>query len=50
MKLKDDEKQRAIAQATFRLVAESGLAALKMSDIGRAANIATATLYVYYPS
>ncbi|MBU6503789.1 MAG: TetR/AcrR family transcriptional regulator [Burkholderiaceae bacterium] len=50
MKPKDDEKQRAIAQATFRLVAESGLAALTMSDIARAANIATATLYVYYPS
>lgn len=50
MKLKDDEKQRAIADATFRLVAESGLVALKMSDIARAAGIATATLYVYYPS
>jgi AcrR family transcriptional regulator len=50
MKLKDDEKQRAIADATFRLAAESGLAALKLSDIARAAGIATATLYVYYPS
>ncbi|MBN8944985.1 MAG: TetR/AcrR family transcriptional regulator [Rhizobiales bacterium] len=50
MKPKDDEKQRAIAEATFRLVAESGLAALTMSDIARAAGIATATLYVYHPS
>ena len=50
VKPKDDEKERAIAEATFRLVAESGLAALKMSDIARAAGIATATLYVYHPS
>lgn len=50
MKLKDDEKERAIADATFRLVAESGLATLKMSDIARTAGIATATLYVYHPS
>ncbi len=50
MKPKDEEKQRAIADATFRLVAESGLAALRMSDIARVAGVATATLYVYYPS
>lgn len=50
MKPKDDEKQRAIAAATFRLAAEAGLAALTMSDIAHAAGIATATLYVYYPS
>ena len=50
MKPKDDEKQRAIAQATFVLVAQTGLSGLTMADIARAAGIATSTLYVYYPS
>lgn len=50
MKPKDDEKQRAIAQATFELVAQTGLSGLTMADIARAAGIATSTLYVYYPS
>lgn len=50
MKPKDEEKERAIAEATFRLVAEQGLAAVKLSDIAREAGIATATLYVYHPS
>lgn len=50
MKPKDDEKQRAIAQATFDLVARTGLSGLTMAEIARAAGIATSTLYVYYPS
>ena len=50
MKPKDDEKQRAIAQATFDLVAQTGLSGLTMAEIARAAGIATSTLYVYYPS
>src|SRR3989344_4060817 len=50
MKPKDDEKQRAIAQATFELVAQTGLSGLTLADIARAAGIATSTLYVYYPS
>jgi TetR/AcrR family transcriptional regulator, multidrug resistance operon repressor len=50
MKPKDDEKQRAIAQATFDLVAQTGLCGLTMAEIARAAGIATSTLYVYYPS
>ena len=50
MKPKDDEKQRAIAQATFELGAQTGLSGLTMADIARAAGIATSTLYVYYPS
>ena len=33
MKPKDDEKQRAIAQATFELVAQTGLSGLTMADI-----------------
>ena len=46
MKPKDDEKQRAIAQATFELVAQTGLSGLTLADIARAAGIATSTLYV----
>lgn len=50
MKPKDDDKQRAIAQATFALVAQTGLSGLTMADIARTAGMATSTLYVYYPS
>lgn len=50
MKPKDDEKQRAIAQATFDLVARTGLSGLTMAEIARTAGMATSTLYVYYPS
>jgi len=50
MKPKDDEKQRAIAQATFDMVGQTGLSGLTMAQIARAAGIATSTLYVYYPS
>ena len=34
MKPKDDEKQRAIAQATFELVAQTGLSGLTMAEWG----------------
>ena len=39
MKPKDDEKQRAIAEATFNLVAQTGLSGLTMADIARTAGI-----------
>ena len=39
MKPKDDEKQRAIAQATFELVAQRGLSGLTLADIARAAGV-----------
>ncbi len=47
---KDEEKERAIAQATFALVEQTGLSGLTMADIARGAGIATSTLYVYHPS
>jgi TetR/AcrR family transcriptional repressor of multidrug resistance operon len=47
---KDEDKQRAIAEATFALVEKTGLSGLTMADIARAAGIATSTLYVYHPS
>ncbi|MGS0756353.1 TetR/AcrR family transcriptional regulator [Roseateles sp. GG27B] len=50
MKLKDEEKARAIASATFALVEQTGLSGLTMAAIARQAGLATGTLYVYYRS
>lgn len=50
MKPKDDEKLKAIARATFALVAQTGLSGLTMAAIAREANLATGTLYVYFAS
>lgn len=50
MKPKDDDKQQAIADATFALVAQVGLSGLTMAGIAREARIATGTLYVYHKS
>jgi AcrR family transcriptional regulator len=50
VKLKDDDKLRAIAQATFTLVEQTGLSGLTMAAIAREAGIATGTLYVYFAS
>ncbi|MES2715938.1 MAG: TetR/AcrR family transcriptional regulator [Pseudomonadota bacterium] len=50
MKPKDDEKLRAIAQATFGLVEATGLSGLTMAAIARQAGLATGTLYVYFKS
>ena len=50
MKPKDDEKLRAIASATFKLVEEAGLSGLTMAAIAREAGLATGTLYVYFKS
>ncbi|SFN35062.1 TetR/AcrR family transcriptional regulator [Variovorax sp. OV329] len=50
MKPKDDEKLRAIAEATFVLVEQTGLSGLTMAAIAREAGLATGTLYVYFKS
>jgi AcrR family transcriptional regulator len=50
VKLKDDEKLRAIAKATFTLVEQTGLSGLTMAAIAREAGLATGTLYVYFKS
>jgi AcrR family transcriptional regulator len=50
MKPKDEDKQQAIAAATFALVEQVGLSGLTMAGIARQAGIATGTLYVYYRS
>jgi len=50
VKLKDDDKLRAIASATFTLVEQTGLSGLTMAAIAREAGLATGTLYVYFKS
>lgn len=48
MRTKDEAKVAAIYQATLDLVKDRGLAGITMSDISRAASIATGTLYIYF--
>jgi len=50
VKLKDDDKLRSIARATFDLVEQTGLCGLTMAAIAREADLATGTLYVYFKS
>jgi len=50
VKPKDDDKLRAIAEATFKLVEQTGLSGLTMAAIAREAGLATGTLYVYFKS
>ncbi|RYZ29318.1 MAG: TetR/AcrR family transcriptional regulator [Chitinophagaceae bacterium] len=48
MRIKDEAKIEAIFEATLTLVKERGLAGVTMSDISKAASIATGTLYIYF--
>lgn len=48
MRAKDEAKVAAIFQATLELVKDRGLAGITMSDISKAASIATGTLYIYF--
>lgn len=48
MRTKDESKITAIYKATLSLVKERGLAGITMSDISRAASLATGTLYIYF--
>jgi TetR/AcrR family transcriptional regulator, repressor of fatR-cypB operon len=48
MKPKDERKLEAVISATCRLAAERGLLGLTLSQIAKAANIGTSTLYVYF--
>ena len=48
MRIKDEAKIEAIYNATLSLVKEKGLAGITMSDISKAASIATGTLYIYF--
>lgn len=48
MRIKDEAKVDAIYSATLALVKDRGLAGITMSDISKAASIATGTLYIYF--
>jgi AcrR family transcriptional regulator len=50
VKQKDDKKVDQIFKATLSLVKQKGVAGITMSEIAKAANIATGTLYVYFKS
>lgn len=50
MKPRDEHKVEQVFTATLLLVREKGLAGITMSEIARAANIATGTLYIYFKS
>jgi AcrR family transcriptional regulator len=50
VKLKDDDKLRAIAKATFTLVERIGFSGLTMAAIARETGLATGTLYVSFKS
>lgn len=48
MRVKDSDKRAAIKLATFEIVAEQGLSAIKMADIARRVGVSPSTLYVYF--
>lgn len=48
MRTKDEQKLKAIFDATVRLTATIGIAGLKMTLIAKEAKIATGTIYLYY--
>ncbi|MDN4165122.1 TetR/AcrR family transcriptional regulator [Cytophagales bacterium LB-30] len=49
-KAKDDTKVLAIHQAAIQVVNNTGFTGLKMAEVAKKANIATGTLYIYYPN
>ncbi|MGD8764128.1 MAG: TetR/AcrR family transcriptional regulator [Desulfobacteraceae bacterium] len=48
MRIKDDEKEAALFEATVKLVNEIGFASSSVSKIAREAGVSPATVYVYY--
>ena len=48
MRIKDENKQEAIRQATIKLVNEIGFASCSVSKIAKEADVSPATLYIYY--
>jgi TetR/AcrR family transcriptional regulator, multidrug resistance operon repressor len=48
MRTRDEAKETQILEAALRLIAESGLAGLKMADLAKAAGVATGTVYIYF--
>ncbi len=50
VKLKDEEKIRAIYTATLRLFESQGIAGINMANVAKEAGIATGTVYIYFKS
>ena len=48
MRIKDEQKQTAIIEATVKLVNEIGFVASSVAKIAKEANVSPATLYIYY--
>jgi len=50
VKLKDEEKIKAIYSATLRLFETQGIAGINMANVAKEAGIATGTVYIYFKS
>lgn len=48
MRTKDEAKEKVILETALRLIMQTGLAGLKMSELAKEAGVATGTLYVYF--
>lgn len=45
---KDDQKVQQIFSAALRIILEQGFSGLRMSDVAKAAGVATGTIYIYF--
>lgn len=48
MRTKDEVKEQLILDTALRLIMQTGLVGLKMSELAKEAGVATGTLYVYF--
>lgn len=48
MRTKDEAKEKLILDTALRLIMQTGLAGLKMSELAKQAGIATGTIYIYF--
>lgn len=48
MRTKDEAKEQLIFDTALRLIMQTGLAGLKMSELAKEAGVATGTVYIYF--
>ncbi|MBO0929394.1 TetR/AcrR family transcriptional regulator [Fibrella sp. HMF5036] len=48
MRTKDEAKEQLILDTALRLIMQTGLAGLKMSELAKEAGVATGTVYIYF--
>lgn len=48
MRTKDEAKEKLILDTALRLIMQTGLSGLKMSDLARESGVATGTVYIYF--